>query len=69
MIFMTNICTVCGKEFEAIKSTKKYCSDACMYQARKQRNQERKITGISGLKEKKCPICGKTFTPKNAAAN
>lgn len=66
---MTNICTVCGKEFEAIKSTKKYCSDTCMYQARKQRNQERKITGTSGLKEKKCPICGKTFIPKNAAAN
>lgn len=26
---MINKCVVCGKEFEAIKSTKKYCSNDC----------------------------------------
>ena len=43
---MTNICTICGKEFEALKSTKKYCSNECMNAARRKRNAEKKAAGI-----------------------
>lgn len=72
---MKNICVVCGKEFDAIKSTKKYCSIDCQNAARRQRYHETKkeITPIeqraNNCKEKKCLICGKIFKPKTAAAN
>lgn len=39
---MKNICVICGKEFDAIKSTKKYCSKECNNMARKIRYAERK---------------------------
>lgn len=39
---MKNICIVCGKEFEAIKSTKKYCSQECNNKARRIRYAENK---------------------------
>lgn len=32
---MQNICVICGKEFEAKKSTKKYCSKTCENAARR----------------------------------
>lgn len=32
---MINKCIICGKEFEAIKSTKKYCSKECQNKARR----------------------------------
>lgn len=32
---MINICVICNKEFEAIKSTKKYCSKECENTARR----------------------------------
>lgn len=58
-------CVICNKNFEAQKSTKKYCSDACMNAARRLRRIEK----TNGIKEKICPICGTSFTPKTGAAN
>lgn len=66
---MINICVICGKEFEAIKSTKKYCSNACMNQARRERWKNKQHTTDSQMPEKVCLICGKIFRPKNGAAN
>lgn len=69
---MINKCVVCGKEFEAIKSTKKYCSNDCMNTLRRQKYAEReKATKDNPFKgnEKVCPICGSHFIPKTAAAN
>ena len=62
---MIQICTICGKEFEAQKSTAKYCSNECRNAARRQKyNNPEKVN-----KEKICPICGNTFSPKTGAAN
>ena len=63
-------CIVCGKEFEALRSTKKYCSDDCINAMRRMKwaNRE-KIQKEKGVSEKQCPICGKIFNPKSAAAN
>ena len=63
-------CVVCGKEFEALRSTKKYCSDDCVNAMRRMKwaNRE-KIQKEKGVSEKQCPICGKIFKPKSAAAN
>ena len=69
---MINICVVCGKEFEAIKSTKKYCSKECMNTMRRQKYSEReRVSKDNSYKgeEKICPICGKYFYPKTASAN
>lgn len=70
---MINKCVVCGKDFEAIKSTKKYCSKDCEKEMRRIRYAERKDNQIKSNKvnmpSKKCLICGATFTPKSAAAN
>ncbi len=69
---MVNKCVVCGKDFEAIKSTKKYCSNDCMNAARRARYGERQIqmvTNLMDLHNKSCLICGKDFTPKTPAAN
>lgn len=72
---MINTCVICGKEFEAIKSTKKYCSQECNNEARRLRYQARKKDPIpyneraNNCPPRECLICGKTFTPKTAAAN
>lgn len=69
---MVNKCVVCGKDFEAIKSTKKYCSNDCMNAARRARYGERQVymvTNSMDLHNKSCLICGKDFTPKTPAAN
>ena len=68
---MINICTVCGKEFEAKKSTKKYCSDICQYKARQIREKQKKELIKQGIDPniKKCLICGKEFKPKDKNAN
>ena len=69
---MINKCVVCGKEFEAIKSTKKYCSLECNNAMRRQKYAERervpKDISYKG-EEKICPICGKIFSPKTAMAH
>lgn len=64
---MINQCIVCGKEFEAIKSTKKYCSTECQNAMRRQKYAN-KDNANKNL-EKICPICENSFVPKNAAAN
>lgn len=71
---MINKCIVCGKEFEAIKSTKKYCSKECTYKMRRIRWHENHIPvpreqRKNNCPKKKCLICGKIFQPKTAAAN
>lgn len=60
-------CVVCGKDFEAIKSTKKYCSKECMNIARRKRKMENK--GNNGIQERSCAICGKVFIPKTSLAS
>lgn len=66
-------CTVCNTEFEAKRTTKKYCSIECMNMARRQKYAEAKTNGFNptkrGIYEKQCLICGKTFVPKSSAAN
>lgn len=72
---MINTCVICGTEFEAIKSTKKYCSQECANEARKIRYHERKQNPIPLEKRanncpiKNCLLCGQEFKPKTAAAN
>lgn len=69
---MINKCVICGNEFEAIKSTKKYCSVECQNAMRRQKYAERervpKDASYKG-QEKVCPICGRTFSPKTTMAN
>lgn len=64
-------CIVCGQEFEAQKTTKKYCSNDCMNTARRQRRAEKisKNGSPHGQQEKTCLICNKNFIPKTPAAN
>lgn len=64
-------CTVCGKEMEAQKSTKKYCSRQCENKAKGRRKKENanKVKNEFGMTEKICTICGNSFFPKTAAAN
>ena len=72
---MKNICIICGKEFDAIKSTKKYCSNQCANLARRIRYAEQKKQPKpldqrnNNCPEKECLICGQIFKPKTAAAN
>ena len=69
---MINKCVICGKEFEAIKSTKKYCSIECQNAARRQKYAERKRIpkdiSYKGI-EKTCPICEAKFYPKTSMAH
>lgn len=68
---MKVICQVCGSVFEAIKSTKKYCSNDCRNTARRiayankpKEEKEKKL-----MPEKICLLCGKIFRPLTASAN
>lgn len=65
-------CIVCGKEFEAQKSTKKYCSNKCLNAERRKKYAARVNTPKDAkhlLFEKECLICGKIFQPKTASAS
>lgn len=62
---MIQKCIICNNEFEAQKSTAKYCSNECRNASRRAKY----ATGEKGLREKVCPICENTFTPKTAAAS
>lgn len=66
---MVNKCIVCNTEFEALKSTKKYCSNECMNQARRDRARYKKENPLENIKEKKCILCDTIFTPKTPAAS
>ena len=70
---MTVTCTVCGKEFEALKTTKKYCSADCMNAARRKKYADMKAAGLNPhaktLSTKECPLCGAIFVPKTPSAN
>ena len=68
---MINTCIVCGKEFEAKKTTKKYCSRSCENKMAWIRKKERLAMEAEGKNyyEKQCLICGKTFIPKDKNAN
>lgn len=68
---MKNICVICNKEFDAIKSTKKYCSDDCRNAARRitYANRPKKEKNNFLMPEKKCLLCGAIFRPINASAN
>ena len=64
-------CVICGKEFEAQKSTKKYCSQECLNASRRQKwaNRPKEEKKQKLMPEKTCVICGATFRPKTSAAN
>lgn len=71
---MINTCVVCGKEFEAKKTTKKYCSQECINKMRRikyAQNQTQKNLSlkINNMPFKKCLLCGKDFQPKTPSAN
>lgn len=70
---MKVICKICGIEFEALKSTAKYCSNNCRNKMRRDKYADRKEQGLNPYKSiplmKKCLLCGKEFTPKTGAAN
>lgn len=66
-------CQVCGIEFEAQKSTKKYCSKECENANRRNKYAQAKAKGLNphcvGLSEKECLICKRKFIPRSSAAN
>lgn len=64
-------CIVCGKKFEAKKSTKKYCSLDCVNAKRRadRITKGRGTKDYNGMPEKQCLICQKSFKPKTAASN
>lgn len=65
-----NICVVCGKEFEALKSTKKYCSIECNNKMRRIKYANKSNDShTKEMPEKECLLCNKKFRPKTPAAN
>lgn len=68
---MINKCVCCGAEFEAQKSTKKYCSKICENKMKYLRAKEKREALKLGMvcNEKVCLICGAKFVPKNNSAN
>lgn len=68
---MINKCKTCGKEFEAQKSTKKYCCRSCQNKAAWGRKKEREVMLAQGIDPdiKHCLICNSAFKPKDKNAN
>lgn len=66
---MINTCVVCHKPFEALKSTKKYCSNTCMNTARRERWKNRDHATNNNMPIKICLLCGNEFQPKDRSAN
>ena len=68
---MINTCEVCGKEFEAQKSTKKYCCRSCQNKAAWERKKEKEKLLAQGIDSdiRQCIICGKDFKPIDKNAN
>ena len=60
-------CIVCGKEMEAEKTTKKYCSNKCAYLASRKRKKNKKELGLlNSMEERNCVLCSKLFFTKNS---
>ena len=53
-------CAYCGKELKNADWRRKYCSDACRYQAKKIRDRNR-MRNQNTYIVIKCSICGKVF--------
>ena len=51
------VCPVCGKSFETMNRTQKYCCAACSRKAQRKKS-------VSIPKARQCAICGQTFLPK-----
>lgn len=69
---MINKCVVCGEEFEAERSTKKYCSKDCQNALRREKYANRERTPKNIIykgKAKICPICNQEFYPLTSMAN
>lgn len=68
---MIKNCIVCGKEFTAQRTTKKYCSRSCENRYHAIRKKEIEAAAIQGvdLTVKKCLICESEFKPKDKNAN
>ena len=72
---MTRTCPICGAEFEPNPSRpmQRFCSRKCKTRANARAQSLRKRAGVpprartrkrADLSPRKCPTCGKTFTPK-----
>ena len=68
---MVKNCIVCGKEFTAQRTTKRYCSRSCENRYHAIRKKEIEAAAIQGvdLTVKKCLICESEFKPKDKNAN
>ena len=51
------VCPVCGKSFETMNRTQKYCCAACSRKAQRKKS-------VSIPESRQCTICGQTFLPK-----
>ena len=52
-------CEMCGREIEE-KKRRRYCSEECGYEARKERERRARRKEREGG-EKRCPVCGRGF--------
>lgn len=66
MKLIEKTCVVCGETFLAGKSQARYCSNRCAKKAAREREKQRKIVVVDGVKlkvyTKVCQCCGETFT-------
>ena len=58
----SRLCATCGQPFEAIRSTKKYCSPKC------RNNRPGKPCGKPIMVEKECECCGRPFVARKRSA-
>ncbi len=63
---MIKNCIVCNSSFECSRSNALYCGRTCQDRALKERRRKKILVSEIG---KPCPICEKTFFPKNASSN
>lgn len=61
---MLKECVVCGREFEAILPTAKYCSPKCKHRAHNEKKREARIERGEAKSPSTCVICGKPLTGK-----